>query len=78
MDFKKLIDVRESCRAYTGEPVDSKDLDAILRAGRMSDEDIAENVETVLTVLDRNLEKGRNQIKSMYIKATMGSVVRVI
>ena len=36
MDFKKLIDVRESCRAYTGEPVDSKDLDAILRAGRMS------------------------------------------
>ena len=36
MDFKKLIDVRESCRAYTGKPVDSKDLDAILRAGRMS------------------------------------------
>ena len=30
----------------------------------MSDEDIAENVETVLTVLDRNLEKGRSQMKS--------------
>ena len=32
----------------------------------MSEEDIAENVETVLTVLDRNLEKGRSQIKSMF------------
>ncbi len=44
----------------------------------MSDEDLAENIEAVLAILDRNLEKGRNQIKSMYIKATMGSVVRVI
>jgi len=32
----------------------------------------------VLGVLDRNLEKGRNQIKSMYVKTTMGPVTRVI
>jgi len=44
----------------------------------MSDEEIAENIEAVLAILDRNLEKGRNQIKSMFIKTTMGSVVRVI
>ena len=44
----------------------------------MDDQAIAENIETVLAVLDRNLEKGRNQIKSMFIKTTMGSVVRVI
>ena len=44
----------------------------------MSDDEIAENIEAVLAILDRNLEKGRNQIKSMYIKTTMGSVVRVI
>ncbi|WP_409198037.1 50S ribosomal protein L1 [Methanobrevibacter acididurans] len=44
----------------------------------MNDQAIAENIETVLAVLDRNLEKGRNQIKSMFIKTTMGSVVRVI
>lgn len=44
----------------------------------MSDEDLAENIETVLTVLDRQLDKGRNQIKSMFIKTTMGPVVRVI
>ena len=44
----------------------------------MSDEDLAENIEAVLAILDRHLEKGRNQIKSMYIKTTMGSGVRVI
>ncbi|MBO7159347.1 MAG: 50S ribosomal protein L1, partial [Methanobrevibacter sp.] len=33
----------------------------------MDDEKLAENIEAVLAVLDRNLEKGRNQIKSMYI-----------
>ena len=44
----------------------------------MADEQIAENMEAVLAILDRHLEKGRKQIKSMYIKTTMGSVVRVI
>lgn len=44
----------------------------------MTDEEIAENIETVLTVLDRQLDKGRSQIKSMFIKTTMGPTVRVI
>lgn len=44
----------------------------------MANEEIAENIETVLTVLDRQLDKGRNQIKSMFIKTTMGPTVRVI
>ena len=44
----------------------------------MDDQAIADNIEAVFAVLDRNLEKGRNQIKSMFIKTTMGSVVRVI
>ena len=44
----------------------------------MSDEALEENIDAVLQVLDRNLEKGRNQIKSMFVKTTMGSVVRVI
>ena len=44
----------------------------------MTNEEIAENIETVLTVLDRQLDKGRNQIKSMFIKTTMGPTVRGI
>ena len=44
----------------------------------MDDQAIADNIEAVFAVLDRNLEKGRNQIKSMFIKTTMGPIVRVI
>ncbi|MDZ4170624.1 MAG: 50S ribosomal protein L1 [Methanobacteriaceae archaeon] len=44
----------------------------------MDEEMIAGNIEAVLSILDRKLEKGRNQIKSMHIKTTMGPVVRVI
>lgn len=53
-------------------------IQAIVGSQDMDDELIADNVEAVLGVLDRNLEKGRNQIKSMYIKTTMGPVTRVI
>ncbi len=44
----------------------------------MDDEQIVDNIEAVLGILDRKLEKGRNQIKSIYIKTTMGPVARVI
>ncbi len=44
----------------------------------MEDEDIVENIEAVLDTLDRKLEKGINQIKSMHVKTTMGQVVKVI
>lgn len=57
---------------------DQPSIQTLVGTQEMSDEDIAENIEAVLTVLDRNLEKGRKQIKSMYIKTTMGSVARVI
>ena len=53
-------------------------IQVIIGTQDMSDEDLAENIETVLTVLDRQLDKGRNQIKCMFIKTTMGPVVRVI
>lgn len=53
-------------------------IQAIVGSQDMDDELIADNIEAVLGVLDRNLEKGRNQIKSMYVKTTMGPVTRVI
>jgi large subunit ribosomal protein L1 len=43
----------------------------------MSDEDVAQNVEAVLTHLERKLDKGMGNIKSVYIKTTMGPSVRV-
>ncbi|MGB4362801.1 MAG: 50S ribosomal protein L1 [Methanothermobacter tenebrarum] len=45
---------------------------------KMDEEKITENIESILDVLDRNLEKGRKQVKSMYIKTTMGPAVKVI
>ena len=53
-------------------------IQVIIGSQDMEDEKIADNVEAVLGILDRKLEKGRNQIKSMYIKTTMGPVARVI
>ncbi len=57
---------------------DQPSIQTLVGTQDMSDEQIAENIEAILTVLDRNLEKGRNQVKSMFVKTTMGSVVRVI
>jgi large subunit ribosomal protein L1 len=53
-------------------------IQAIVGTQEMDDEVIADNIEAILGALDRKLEKGRNQIKSMYVKTTMGPVVRVI
>jgi large subunit ribosomal protein L1 len=51
---------------------------AIVGSQEMEDEMIADNIEAILNVLDQKLEKGRNQIKSIYVKTTMGPVERVI
>jgi large subunit ribosomal protein L1 len=53
-------------------------IQALVGTQDMDDELIAANIESVLVVLDQKLEKGRNQIKSMYVKTTMGPVARVI
>ena len=53
-------------------------IQSIVGSEDMTEAQIAENVDAVLDVLDRNLEKGQKQIKAMYIKTTMGPVTRVI
>lgn len=53
-------------------------IQALVGTQDMDDELIADNIEAVLVVLDQKLEKGRNQIKTMYVKTTMGPVSRVI
>ena len=53
-------------------------IQALVGTQDMDDELIAANIEAIMVVLDQKLEKGRNQIKSMYVKTTMGPVARVI
>lgn len=67
--FKNTIKVR-----IKDQPV----IQALVGSQDMDDELIADNIEAVLDILDRNLEKGRSHIKAMYIKTTMGPVARVI
>jgi large subunit ribosomal protein L1 len=44
----------------------------------MDEKKLAENVEAVITKLDQTLKDGRQNVKSVYIKTTMGPAIRVI
>jgi large subunit ribosomal protein L1 len=39
---------------------------------------ISENVEAVITKLDQTLKDGRHNLKSVYVKTTMGPAIKVI
>ncbi len=43
----------------------------------MKDEELAENIEAVLSAITGKLERGENQVKSIYVKTTMGPAVKV-
>lgn len=44
----------------------------------MSIEDLSTNIEAVLKRVEAKLERGRDNIESVYVKTTMGKAVRVI
>ncbi|ASJ03519.1 50S ribosomal protein L1 [Thermococcus profundus] len=43
----------------------------------MDDEKLAENAEAVLNAIINKLERGENQVRSVYVKTTMGPAVKV-
>jgi large subunit ribosomal protein L1 len=43
----------------------------------MNSEDIANNIQTVLTQLERRLEKGLRNIRVAYVKTTMGPPAKI-
>lgn len=44
----------------------------------MKDEEIAQNIDAVLKTLEQLLPKGKEQIKNIYLKTTMGKPVKVV
>ncbi|MDO9517723.1 MAG: 50S ribosomal protein L1 [Methanosarcinaceae archaeon] len=44
----------------------------------MSEDDLVENIESVISRLERSLDKGKHNFKSVYLTTTMGKSVRVI
>jgi large subunit ribosomal protein L1 len=68
-NLKKTIKVRSKERRTFHAPIGTRD---------MSPEDLAENFEAVLNRIESKLERGRQNIASVFVKTTMGPAVRVI
>ncbi|MCK4928193.1 MAG: 50S ribosomal protein L1 [Methanosarcinales archaeon] len=76
---KKIEDVIK--KAKNSIRVRSKDkLTFHLPVGRgdMGSEELGQNVQSVIDRIEHNLEKGKQNIKSVYVKTTMGPAVRVM
>jgi large subunit ribosomal protein L1 len=43
----------------------------------MKEEEIAENVETVLRAIEGKLKRGMKNIKTVYLKTSMGTPVKI-
>ena len=66
--LKRTVRVRSKDKLTFHVPVGTVD---------MSPEDIAENIEAVLKRIEQKLERGRANIKSVYVKTTMGPAIRI-
>ena len=66
---KNSIRVRSKDKLTFHLPVGRRDMDA---------EELAQNVQSVIDRIEHNLEKGKQNIKSVYVKTTMGPAVKVM
>lgn len=66
---KNSIRVRSKDKLTFHLPVGRRDMDP---------EKLAQNIETIISRIEHRLEKGRHNIKSIYVKTTMGPAVKVI
>ncbi len=66
---KNSIRVRSKDKLTFHLPVGRGDMDA---------EELAQNVQSVIDRIEHNLEKGKQNIKSVYVKTTMGPAVKVM
>ena len=66
---RNLVRVRSRDRLTFHMAVGSRDMEV---------KEIAENVETVTTKLEQTLKDGKQNLKSVYVKTTMGPAVKVI
>jgi len=49
----------------------------IVGSEKMDDKDIEENIKVFLTYLEKKLPRGKNNIKNVYLKTTMGHPVKI-
>jgi large subunit ribosomal protein L1 len=65
---KRTVRVQLKNNPVVHAPIGTEDMD---------DEKLAENAEAVLNAILGKLERGENQVKSVYVKTTMGPAVKV-
>jgi len=44
----------------------------------MNDDELVSNIESVLTNIINSVKRGRNNIRSIYVKLTMGPAIRLL
>lgn len=69
-----IANLRQTVKARTR---DKKTFHVPIGTRDMKDEDLADNVDAILSRLVGKLEKGYNNIASVYVKTTMGKPVRL-
>jgi large subunit ribosomal protein L1 len=67
--LKNVVKVRSRDRPTFHVTIGSRNMDT---------KDLAENAEAVITKLEQTLKEGRHNIRSVYVKTTMGPSVKVI
>ncbi len=67
--LRNMIRVRSRDRPTFHLTVGNKSMDI---------KDLSENIEAVITRLEQTLKDGRHNLKSVYVKTTMGPAIRVI
>ncbi len=69
-----ISNLRQTVKARTR---DKKTFHVPIGTKEMSDEDLADNVDAVISRIVGKLEKGYNNIDSVYVKTTMGKAVKL-
>lgn len=67
--LRNIIRIRSRDRPTFHVAIGTRDMDA---------KQLADNVDSVITKLEQTLKDGRQNLKSVYVKTTMGPAIRVI
>jgi large subunit ribosomal protein L1 len=74
-DVNKIIEgVKKSVRIVVNkQPI----IHTVVGSEKMDDRDIEENIKSIFSFLEKKLPRGKNNIKNVYLKTTMGHPVKI-
>jgi len=74
-NLEELIkDTKKSVRIVVGKhPI----IQTVVGSDKMDDKDIEDNIKSVVNFLKSKLPKGKNNIKNIYLKLTMGTPIKI-